>query len=309
MGSYASVFAPNLFRGQVALITGGGTGLGRCIAHELAALGATVIIAARRLEPLEQTCAEIRGLGGAAHALTANIRDPESVAALVTAVLEQHGQIDILINNAGGQFLSPAEAVSVKGFATVLELNAVGTFIVTRQVYHSWMKDHGGRVVNITADTFNGFPLMVHTGAARAAVDNMTKTLAREWGPLGIRINSVAPGTIISSGMQNYPPPVQHLVSSEFQSQNPSGRLGTESEVSSAVVFLVSPGASYINGAVVRVDGGSSLAKGSMVPFPDHASLPAYSGYSGELGKRDIPPIFSKLLDKYAADTLAKSKL
>ncbi|ORZ38045.1 putative short-chain dehydrogenase [Catenaria anguillulae PL171] len=302
---YKSVFAPGLFDGQIALITGGGTGLGRCIAHELAGLGATVIIAARRKEPLEETCREVQAAGGKIHYYLANIREEASVDALIDSIVTDHGKLDMLVNNAGGQFLSPAENVSVRGFATVLELNAVGTWTVCRAAYLKWFKRHGGRIVNITADFWQGFPLMVHTGAARAAVDNLTKTLAREWGPSGVRINSVAPGTIISSGMKNYPLPVQQLVSETFQSQNPSGRLGTESEVSSAVVWLLSPGASYVNGASIRVDGASSLAKGSMVDFPESASIASYSGFAKEeMGMRDIPELFQGLLKSYRSSKL-----
>ncbi|KAI9175645.1 hypothetical protein H9P43_006009 [Blastocladiella emersonii ATCC 22665] len=307
MHQYQSVFAKGLFNGQVALVTGGGTGLGRCIAHELASLGATVVLAARRPEPLDRTCAEIRALGGNAVAYPVNIRDEASVKALIERILAEHKRLDILVNNAGGQFLAPAESVSVRGFQTVLELNTLGTWTVCHAAFHAWMRDHGGRIVNITADFHNGFPLMVHTGAARAAVDNMTKTLAREWARYGIRVNAVAPGTIISSGMQNYPPPVQTLISGTFHSQNPTGRLGTESEVSSAVVFLLTPGASYINGESIRVDGASSLDKGAMTPFPDETKIPAYSGYGdSDLGTRDIPDLFAELLKQYRAVSSSK---
>ncbi|KNE54794.1 hypothetical protein AMAG_00748 [Allomyces macrogynus ATCC 38327] len=301
--AYQSVFRTGLFKGQVALVTGGGTGIGRCVAHELASLGATVVVAARRREPLEQTCREITENGGQAHVELVNIRDEESVDTLIRNVVAKFGRLHLLVNNAGGQFLSPAENISVGGFRTVLELNAVGTWTVCRAAMLHWMKEHGGIIVNIVADYFNGFPLMAHTGAARAAVDNMTKTLCQEWGKFGIRINSVAPGTIISSGMQNYPPPVQQMITGGFHTENPSGRLGTEAEVSSAVVWLLSPGAAYVNGACLRVDGGSSLSKAAMIPHPDDIPIKAFLGYSDAscLGERDIPPAFGELLAQYAA--------
>lgn len=300
MKLYDSVFKPDQFKNQVALITGGGTGIGRCVAHELASLGGIVVIAGRRKDVLEKTVQEISQTGGKAFSHTVNIRSEENVKALISYIIHTFGRLDLLVNNAGGQFLSPASEISVKGFKTVLELNVVGTFAVTKTAFDLWMKNHGGKIVNVIADVRNGFPLMVHTGAARKAVDNLTKTLCQEWSQYGIRINSVAPGTIISSGMSNYPPPVQQSVANDFHYQNPTGRLGTESEVSSAIVWLLSDGSSYVNGTTLKVDGGSSLSKGMFLPFEEHGKLKVYLGYKAadEYG-RDIPKPFQELLQRY----------
>ncbi|KAI1311589.1 hypothetical protein EDD11_003364 [Mortierella claussenii] len=165
-------------------------------------------------------------------------------------------------DNAGGQFHAPASKMSPKGFATVVELNLMGTFHLCKAAFDAYMGEHGGSIVNIVADCRNGFPGMVHTGAARAGIINMTKTLAIEWGPYnGIRINCVAPGMIISSGMKNYPEKMLDgfLANSWL---NPSGRMGTEAEIASSVVFLLSPAAAYISGVNLAVDGASSLSKG-----------------------------------------------
>ena len=177
---YDSVFRKKLFADQVALVTGGGTGIGRAIAHELAALGATVVVAARREEPLLETVAEITEAGGSADHVLVNIREADEVEAMVSAVVERHGRLDLLVNNAGGQFPSPAEHISPNGWRTVVDLNLNGTFLVTRAAFNAWMGEHGGSIVSVVADMWNGFPYMSHTGAARAAVANMTMSLAVE---------------------------------------------------------------------------------------------------------------------------------
>ncbi|CAN5190644.1 SDR family oxidoreductase [soil metagenome] len=284
--NYRSIFSPGLFADQVALVTGGGTGIGRAIAHELAFLGATVVIAARREEPLAATVAEIAEAGGRADSVTANIRESESVAAMVQAVMQRHGRIDLLVNNAGGQFPSPAEQISPNGWRTVVDLNLNGTFLVTREVFNAWMGQHGGAVCSIIADMWNGFPYMAHTGAARAGVENLTRSLAVEWGPRGVRVNAVAPGTIYSSGMDTYAEEFQEIAARNA-SQIPAGRVGTESETSAAAVFLLSPAAAFITGETIKVDGGASLAKTQMVPLTAHGSIPPYDGFHLA---REIPP-------------------
>jgi citronellol/citronellal dehydrogenase len=260
MSAYRSVFRPGLLDGQVVLITGGGTGIGRCIAHEVAALGATAVIAARRPEPLRETCAEITDAGGKADWLTLDIRVDEQVQGVVATALERHGRIDALVNNAGGQFPAPAEEISPKGWRTVIDLNLNGTFLMTRAVFNAWMGEHGGAVVSIVADMWNGFPLMAHTGAARAAVVNLTKSLAVEWAPRGVRVTAVAPGFTYSSGMDTYDPEVQRAAAQTAR-KVPAGRVGTESETSAAAVFLLSEAAAFITGETVRVDGGGGLHK------------------------------------------------
>ena len=282
---YQTIFRDDLFAGQIALITGGGTGIGRCIAHELARLGATVVLGGRRPEPLAQTVAEIEADGGKAAALPLNIRDEEAVAAALRSVVAEHGRLDLLVNNAGGQFVAGAEEIKPKGWRAVIDTNLNGTFWVCQAAFHAWMGEHGGTIVNMVADMWNGFPGMCHTGAARAAVVNMSQTLAIEWASRGIRVNALAPGIVLSSGMKNYPDYVLDFAV-EMARQNPTGRLGTESEVSAAAVFLLSPAAAYITGASLRVDGASSLTKAPMMPFEEHGRLAPFAGFHLEA---DLP--------------------
>ncbi|KAG0293573.1 hypothetical protein BGZ98_002115 [Dissophora globulifera] len=318
MSGYNSIFKKDLFKNEVILVTGGGTGIGRCIAHELASLGATVIIAARKLDQLKATAEEIHKLGGICDTMQINIRDPVKAAELVQAIVAKYGKLTCLVNNAGGQFLSPASSLAPKGFATVVDLNLNGTFNMCKAAFDGYMGEHGGNIVNIVAECRNGFPRMVHTGAARAGIINMTKTLALEWGPFnGIRINCVAPGTIVSSGMKNYPDSVVDMIAtSDWMS--PSGRFGTESEIAASVVFLLSPAASYINGVNLAVDGGSSLSKGfpeghEMVFNPEGSLMPAYVGWpegkdnEHNLKHVDAPEKVNDLLNKYKQKN--KSKL
>lgn len=287
--SYASVFRPGLFDGQVALVTGGGTGIGRCIAHELAALGATVVIAARREEHLRDTVAEVAEAGGRADRQVVNIRDEASVEEMVAAVVERHGRIDALVNNAGGQFPSAAEQISPNGWRTVIDLNLTGTFLVTRAVFNASMAAHGGAVVSITADARNGFPGMAHTGAARAGVENLTKTLAVEWASRHVRVNAVAPGTIYSSGMETYAEEFQRIAASGAR-RIPAGRVGTESEVSAAVCFLLSPAAGFITGETLRVDGGAPLQRVPMIDVGAVVSVPPFDGFHLA---REVPEYWS----------------
>lgn len=287
---YDSIFRPDLFAGQVALVTGGGTGIGRCIAHELASLGARVIVAGRRLEPLQQTVAEIREDGGQAEAMTLNIREPEAVDAAVEQLVAREGGLHLLVNNAGGQFASPAAFISPKGWRAVIDTNLNGTFFVSQAAYKHAMCQHGGAVVTIVADMWNGFPGMAHTGAARAGVVNLTQTLALEWAASRVRVNAVAPGYVLSNGLNNYPEEVQELAS-QVMFQNPSARLATEGEVSAATLFLLSPAAAYITGTTLRVDGGGSLQKASMLDAYDHDAFPSYQGFHRAI---EVPERFLK---------------
>src|SRR5262249_8864807 len=180
----AMIFAPGLFDGQIALVTGGGTGIGRATALLLARLGARVAIASRRMEHLQGTARELADVAGAegVHHQICDIREPDQVAALVGATLEKFGRIDLLVNNAGGQFPSPAESITPKGWDAVIRNNLNGTFFVTREVAsRAMIPQRQGRIVNVIAQVFRGFPGMAHTGAARAGVENLTMTLAVEW--------------------------------------------------------------------------------------------------------------------------------
>jgi citronellol/citronellal dehydrogenase len=275
--SYASVFRPGLLDGQVVLVTGGGTGIGRCIAHEVAALGGTVVCAARREEPLREVVAEITDASGQADWVQANVRDEAAVEQALATVLDRHGRLDGLVNNAGGQFLAPAEQITPNGWRSVIDLNLTGTFLVSRAAFGAWMGEHGGAVVNIVADMWNGFPLMAHTGAARAGVVNLTRTLAVEWASRHVRVNAVAPGIIRSSGMDTYPEEVRDAAV-EVARRVPAGRIGTESEVSAAVAFLLSEAAAIITGETIRVDGGASLARTPVVELGAGEPFPPFHG-------------------------------
>jgi citronellol/citronellal dehydrogenase len=275
--NYRSAFRPDLLAGQVVVVTGGGTGIGRCIAREVAALGGVAVCAARRAEPLQAVVGEIGAAGGQADWVAVNIRDEAAVEQAVATVLDRHGRLDGLVNNAGGQFLAPAEQITPNGWRSVIDLNLTGTFLASRAVHDAWMRDHGGAIVNVVADMWNGFPLMAHTGAARAGVVNLTRTLAVEWASRHIRVNAVAPGIIHSSGMATYPEEVQ-AAALEQARKVPAGRIGTESEVSAAVVFLLSDAAAFVTGETVRVDGGASLAKAPVIELGAGEPFPAFHG-------------------------------
>ncbi|XP_059094057.1 peroxisomal trans-2-enoyl-CoA reductase-like [Tigriopus californicus] len=267
-----SVFRPGLFTGRVALVTGGGSGIGKAIAHELLTLGCQVSIASRNLERLDKAVEELRPRGDI-QAVQCNIRNEEDVRAAVTSTLKTFGRLDYLVNNGGGQFPALSEDITLKGWKAVIETNLTGTFLMTREVYRQHFEEHGGVVINIVADMFRGFPMMSHTGAARAAVENLTKSWATEWAENGVRVNAVAPGIVFSpSARDNY----SFDVFSEARSEIPAKRLGTPEEVSSAVCFLLSPGASFINGATLRVDAGGSLYSKLMKVIPEHSKMPAY---------------------------------
>ncbi|XP_073490514.1 peroxisomal trans-2-enoyl-CoA reductase-like isoform X2 [Aquarana catesbeiana] len=256
-----SVFLPGLFGDKVAIVTGGGTGIGKAIAGELLGLGCNVVIASRKLDRLKEAAKDLVSRISPANpssvtALQCNIRREEEVESLVEATLKQYGRIDFLVNNGGGQFPSPTEAISAKGWNAVIETNLTGTFYCCKAVYNAWMREHGGAIVNIVAGMWNGFPGMSHTGAARAAVDNLTKSLAIEWAHSGVRINSVAP-------------------------------------ISAMVCFLLSPAASFISGETVKVDAGQSLYR-SHWEVPDHNRWPeAPEGENADTLKKllsNVPP-------------------
>jgi citronellol/citronellal dehydrogenase len=266
MPAYRSIFVPGLLQGQVALVTGGGSGIGRCTAHELASLGAEVAIVGRKIDKLAAVQAEIEAAGGVCSSHVCDIREEPQVQATVAAVLARHGRIDALVNNAGGQFPAPLAAISAKGWDAVVRNNLTGGFLFARECVNQWMlkngpggaKPNGGAVVNIIADMWGGMPGMGHSGAARAGMLNFTETAALEWAP--VRINAVAPGWIASSGLDNYPPTMTATLRG-MKDLVPLRRLGTESEVAAAIVFLLSPAAAFVSGACLRVDGAAPNAK------------------------------------------------
>lgn len=251
---YGSVFSPTLFAGKVVLITGGGSGIGRCVAHELAALGAHAVLLGRKADKLQAVVAEIVQDGGSASFHVCDIRDEEAVKQTIAAVVAAQRRIDGLVNNAGGQFMTPLEAISAKGWEAVINTNLTGGFLVARECFLQSMNKHGGAIVNIVADMWGSMPGMGHSGAARAGMVSFTETAAIEWAGRGVRVNAVAPGYIASSGMDKYPLEMGPMLR-EMAKTVPLGRFGTESETSAAIVFLLSPAASFISGSTLRVDG------------------------------------------------------
>jgi citronellol/citronellal dehydrogenase len=253
------IFAPGIFEGRIAIVTGGGSGIGLATAMELARLGARVAICGRteaKLEAAKEPIASASGREDAVRAFPCDIREPDQVEAMVRGVIEAFGRIDVLINNAGGQFPSPAQHISPNGFLAVVRNNLVGTFHVCREVANRWMiPQRGGRIINIIANIYRGFPGMAHTGAARAGVENLTMSLAIEWAQFGILVNAVAPGVIRSSGTAQYPPQLLERAISQI----PLKRAGTCEETAAAIVFLASPAAQFITGATLRLDGGQAL--------------------------------------------------
>ncbi len=251
-----SIFAPGLFAGQVAIVTGGGTGIGRAVALELGGLGAKIAIGSRKPENVAAGVQSLQDAGIEAFGAPLDVRDAERCEAYVAEVLARWGRVDVLINNAGGQFPSPAQHISPRGFEAVIRNNLCGLFYMTLAVAKGAMLPaRRGRIVNVTADVARGFPGMVHTGAARAGVENMTKTLAIEWASQGIRVNACAPGTIRSSGTLQYGEETLELA----RSATPLKRLGSVEEVSRVITFLASAQNDYVTGATYTIDGGASL--------------------------------------------------
>ena len=274
---YRSVFAPGLFAGQVAWVTGGGSGIGRCVAHELAALGATVVVSGRTQQKLDQVAAEIAEDGGRCDTVAFDIRDEDAVKSGVARVVERHGAVHALVNNAGGQFPSPLLAISKRGFDAVVANNLTGGFLMMREVFNQSMQKHGGAIVNMTADFRNGMPGMGHSGAARAGMSNLTMTAAFEWAHAGVRVNAVSPGWVASSGMDTYKGAVRDMIP-RLRAHVPLRRLATEAEVSAAILFLLGPGASFITGVTLQIDGGASLGN-PVFPSLDHDRSVPFDGF------------------------------
>lgn len=270
MSSMQSIFREDIFKNKVAIVTGGGTGIGLCIAEELARGGAKVVIASRKMERLIPAAKGLsRDYNAEVIPMTVNIRELEQVEKLFDDVLEKFGRIDFLVNNGGGQFFTAAQAINERGWKAVIDTNLNGTWNMCSTAAHKWMLANGGKIVTIVADMWNGFPGMVHTGAARAGIVNMAQTLAVEWAANNIQVNCVAPGTIISSGMNNYPPGIVEAAWRVI----PAKRLGKPEEIAAAVCFLLSPAADFISGETIKVDGGGSLW-GDSWPIPDPKEKP-----------------------------------
>ena len=269
--SYGSVFAPNLFAGKVVIVTGGGSGIGRCVAHELTALGATVALVGRKLEKLQKVADEITEDGGKVSFHACDIRQEDAVKQTVAAIMAQHGSVYGLVNNAGGQFMTPLEAISAKGWEAVVNTNLTGGFLMARECFLQGMNKAGGSIVNIVADMWGSMPGMGHSGAARAGMVSFTETAAAEWAAKGVSVNAVAPGYIASSGMDNYPIEMAPMIR-EMAKSIPAGRFGTEAETAAGIVFLLSPAAAFVSGTTLRIDGARPQARnGYPMRIPDAA--------------------------------------
>jgi citronellol/citronellal dehydrogenase len=265
-GGGSKIFRDGLLDGQVCVVSGAGSGLGRETALELARLGAVVVGCGRRSEPLAETAALAEGLPGSFEHEELDIRDEEAVGPFVDGVLERHERIDVLVNNAGGQFLSPAEAITPKGFRTVIDLNVQGTWLMTHATAtKAFIPQGGGKVLSVTLSPHNGMPGMVHSGAARAAVENMMKTLATEWARFGIKTVALAAGQFKTETlMTKYP----QVVVDNLERSIPIGRAGESEEMAWLVAYLASPAGDFYSGTTITIDGGRDNWAG---PWPPEA--------------------------------------
>ena len=245
------IFAEGLLDGHVVIVTGGGAGLGRATALEMARCGATVVAAGRRLEPLEETVD--MAPAGRCLAIACDIRKEDEVEELVDRVLADHGRVDTLVNNAGGQFLSPAEAISPKGFRTVMELNVTGTWLMTHAVVtRAMIPAGGGKVVNVTLSPHHGLPGMAHSSASRAAVENLTRVLSIEWARFNIKLTAVASGHFETETLlTKYPKQMVDGIASTI----PLQRLGQPDEQAWLITFLASPAGDFHSGSIITIDG------------------------------------------------------
>ncbi len=249
-------FAPDLLKDQVALVTGGGTGMGRATALEMAQSGAKIVVLGRRPEPIEDCAKTIRDAGGEAIAISGDIRQPEQIEAAMVRIRQEFGKLNILVNNAGGQFVTPARELNNKGFETVIRNNLIGSWQMTKAVADHFMFENGGSIVFVTACVRSGLSGFVHTAAARGGVLAMMKTLAFEWAEFGIRLNCVAPGTVKTEGMGHYPiAPEQWLK----LNRNIMGHMGDVEDIAAAIIFLASPLGKFVTGEEWYIDGGETL--------------------------------------------------
>ena len=258
---YESIFAPGLFDGSTVLVTGGGSGIGRCVVHELTHLGAHVAVVGRSADKLDWVRREVEDDGGDVSTYVCDIRDEDAVVGVVDAVVSERGRIDGLVNNAGGQYRAPLKDITTKGFEAVVRTNLTGGFVVMREVYNRTMAAHGGSIVNMIADIWHGWPHFSHSAAARGGMFTLTESAATEWAASGVRVNSVAPGSIASCGLDTYDAKDREFIRNEVTPGIPLQRFGTEAEVSAAIVYLLSPAAAFVTGSCLRIDGGAPNAR------------------------------------------------
>lgn len=270
----ASIFRPGLLDGQVALVTGGGTGIGLGVAQELAALGAHVVLASRKPENLAHGAAAIRDAGGQASTVAVDVRDPERVKAMVEQVVNERGRVDLLVNNAAGNFYAPSESLSPNAWRSVIEIDLYGTFFCSQAVLPAMKAQGGGRIVSVSMTLhYRGWPQMAHATAAKAGVDALTRTLAVEWAPHGVRVNAIAPGPVPTEGVRKaFTPPEGGGVPDVFATADeamaryarqaiPLKRWGSPRDIGQMVAYLASPAGDWITGAIFVVDGGEWLSK------------------------------------------------
>ena len=274
LASMAAIFRPGLLDGQVALVTGGGTGIGLGISQLLAELGAHVVMASRKPANLEAARADIASRGGKVTAVQLDVRDPEQVKAAVDGVAQQLGRIDVLVNNAAGNFYAPSATLSPNAWKSVVEIDLYGTFYCSQAVYPIMAAQGGGRIVSTSMTLhYRGWPMMAHATAAKAGVDALTRTLAVEWAPQRIRVNAIAPGPSPTDGVRKaFTPPADSGVPDVFAAADarmaeyakkgiPLGRWGSPRDIANMVAFLASPAGDWITGSIFVIDGGEWLAK------------------------------------------------
>jgi 2,4-dienoyl-CoA reductase [(3E)-enoyl-CoA-producing], peroxisomal len=275
----SSIFRPGLLAGKVALITGGGTGIGFGIAELLGQLGAHTVLASRKAPAIEAAAAKLRAGGLSASAVALDVRDPDAVRAVFEATHRERGRIDLLVNNAAGNFYAPSATMSPNAWRSVVEIDLFGTFYCSQAAALIMRDQGGGRIVSISMTLhYRGWPQMAHATAAKAGVDALTRTLAVEWAPWGIRVNAVAPGPIPTEGVLrafaaarsvgdptgSSPPEIfttDQALAEHARRTIPLGRWGTPRDIANMVAFLASPAGDWITGAIMVVDGGEWLAR------------------------------------------------
>ncbi len=253
-----SPFVPDLLAEQVAFVTGGATGIGKEIARVLGHHGARIAIASRKQERLDAAAAELTAEGLEVHIDSCDVRDAAAVARVVGGIVERFGRLDIVVNNAAGNFPAPISKISPNGFKAVVDIDLLGTYNVSKAAFDAWLGEHGGNIVNISAPfEMKGAAMQAHVAAAKAGVDSLTRTSAVEWGPYGIRVNAIAPGTIGGTeGVRRFSEAVPGATGGP---NNPVGIVGHGADIAYAVLYFCTPAARFVSGQVIAVDGAATV--------------------------------------------------